>query len=87
MTIIEAMTQDLRDDGTITRLRHWTKGEHERTYIQVAGYNPSYRGCRSHQLYWDHKARKLVSEHRKGTTPHAYDNAVGKVVNAFAATD
>lgn len=87
MTTIEAMTSDLRADGTITSINHWTKGDHERTYITAAGYDASYKGCKTHQLYWDHKAGRLVDVHGPGTTPRAYDAACAKIKAAFAAKD
>jgi hypothetical protein len=84
MTVIEAMTQDLRDDGIITGLKHWAKGNHERTYIAAAGHDRKWRGCSTHQLYWDHKACKLISNWGRGTAPHDYHEAVDKIVEAFA---
>ena len=83
MTIVEAMTADLRHDGTITGLRHWAKGGRERTYIQVAGYDGGYRGCKTHQLYWDHQSRQLVDKRGQGMAPSAYNDAVARVVEAF----
>lgn len=84
MTIVDAMTADLIDEGIITGLTHWTKGGHERTYIRVAGYDAGYRGCKTHQLYWDHQTRQLVERRGPGTTPRAYDESVARVVAAFA---
>jgi hypothetical protein len=83
MTIIDAMTKDLQDDGIVTGLTRWAKGDHERTYISVRGYSRRFAGCRSHQLYWDHKAGLLVSKIGKGTTPREYDESVQAVIAAF----
>jgi hypothetical protein len=87
MTLLDAMTQDLRDEGTITSMRPWIKGSHERTYFELAGYDTSYRGCKTHQIYWDHKQRCLVNRYGKGTRPHAFDCALASVVEAFEAEE
>lgn len=87
MTIIEAMTADLRDEGIITGLSHWAKGSHERTYIRVFGYDAGYKGCRSHQLYWDHRASRLVEARGPGMTPSVFDASVARIVEAFADTE
>ena len=85
MTVIEAMTADLRDEGIVTGLSHWSKGDHERTYLRLAGYDATYRGCKTHQLYWDHQSRQLVDKRGPGMIPSAYDESVSRVVEAFAA--
>lgn len=87
MTIVEAMTVDLRDEGVVTGLSHWAKGGHERTYIRVAGYDAGYRGCKTHQLYWDHQARQLIERRGPGMTPSTFDESVARVVAAFAETE
>lgn len=84
ITIVEAMTADLQDDGTVTGLSHWTKGGHERTYIRVSGFDAGYKGCRSHQLYWDHRVSRLMEIRGPGMTPSTFDESVARVVAAFA---
>jgi len=83
MTIIEAMFYDL----PVESLRRWTKGRHDRTYVRAAGYSERYRGCKSHQLYWDHHARALISRFGAGTCPRDYLAAVHQIESSFAEAE
>jgi hypothetical protein len=83
MTMAQAMLADLIDRRIVLSTKEWGTGSGKRTYIRLAGYDASYRGCQTHQFYLDVSGR-LVDVKGHGRTPRSYDASADAVREAFA---
>jgi len=71
--------------GLITSTNRWTKGNNDRTYINIAHSDKGYKGCRTDKVYWDHNSNMLVEQSGKGMTPYDYEGARTTIMSTLNA--